>query len=356
MAGTRLLVLMLVYEMLISCNSSPTKPNLGKYIKPNILWPAVPKRPFVTVWNVDTHSCKENYNISIDLSYFDIVINPNQTGEGDQIVIFYSTYLGLYPHFDDNGNPINGGIPQLGNISAHYEKCVNDVEAYMPNKDFNGLAVIDWESWRPLWAWNSWDNGLLYQNASIEKVQKEHPDWPLKNITEKAKSEFESAAKAYWLGTIELVSFLRPNAKWGYYLYPDCYNYDKTGTDLTCHNDTLARNDEIQWLFDASTALYPSTYLGSWFKNMSTAKVYTTNRINEAKRVDYNRPGHANIPIYAYNNLVYRKTRDFLILADLNATSGLAAILGTSGVVLWGEYMDNSKNICLDRPIYKTFV
>ena len=326
--------------------------NFGKYMKSNILWPAVPQRPFVTVWNIDTSACKKKYNVSIDLSYFDIVVNPNQTRSGVNIVIFYAPLLGFYPRFDEDKKPINGGIPQLGNITAHFEKCVKDVEKSMPDKNFEGLAVIDWEAWRPLWPWNGWGNGKIYQQASIDKVRKEHPDWPAKNITEKAATEFEEAAKSYMLGTVELVRLIRPKAKWGYYLYPDCYNYDKTGADLSCHNDTLVRNDKIQWLFDISTALYPSTYLGLWFKNKATANEYTMNRINEAKRVDYDRPGNMSIPIYVYNNLVYRNTRDFLSIHDLDATSGMAAVLGASGVVLWADYMDNSKNICLELSHY----
>ena len=326
--------------------------NTKKYAKQRILWPALPDRPFVTVWNIDTNLCKEKYNISIDLTYFDIVTNPNQTRDGNEIVIFYAPLLGLYPRYDDNGKPVNGGIPQLGNITAHFEKCYQDVDEKIPDKDFEGLAVIDWESWRPLWAWNGWGAGLIYQNASIAKVKKEHPDWPAKNVTELAATEFENAAKSYMLGTLQLVKSLRPKAKWGFYLYPDCFNYDKTGMILTCQNNTLVRNDEIQWLFDSSTALYPSTYLGTWFKNKPAAKDYTWNRINEAKRVDSHRPGHTSIPIYVYNNLVYRKTRDFLVPADINATSGTAAILGASGVVLWADYMDNSKNICVELSHY----
>ena len=325
---------------------------LGSYLKQNILQPMIPDRPFVAVWNVNTADCKEKYNVSVDLSAFDIVINSNETRDGDKIMIFYSSKLGLYPRIDDDGRLINGGIPQLGDLAAHYEKCVQDVQERIPDKDYDGLAVIDWESWRPLWAWISWGQGLVYQSISIDKVRNEHPDWSEENITTQAAFEFEAAAKSYMLGTLELVKFLRPKAKWGYYLYPDCHNYAKTGSDLSCHNDTISRNDEIQWLFNASTALYPSTYLGLWFKDDPRAAVYTANRVNEAKRVDSNRPGNVNIPVYAYNNLVYRLTREFLHIRDVESSSGVAAMLGASGVVLWGNYMATSKDVCLNVSHY----
>ena len=284
---------------------------IDMYTKSNIFSPVLPDRPFVSVWNIDTGACERTYNVSIDLTYFDIVINPNQTRDGDKMVIFYAADLGRYPRFDGSGKPIYGGIPQASNITAHYEKCVLDIKAFIPDENFEGLAVIDWESWRPVWENNGWGKLKVYQTASIEKVQKEHPSLPLVNATTQAKIEFEKAAKSYMFGTLELGRLVRPKAKWGYYLYPDCYNYDKTGQDLTCHKEIIAKNNEQQWLFDASTALYPSTYLGSWFKNQSSAAEYTANRVNEAKRVDFNRPFNISVPIYVYNNLVYRHTRDF---------------------------------------------
>ena len=322
------------------------------FFKRNILYPPLPQRPFVTVWNIDTSECQKKYNVTINLQSFDIVINNNQTRNGDKMVIFYSNNLGLYPNFDSSGNPVNGGIPQLGNLTAHLNKCIKDIETFIPHENFSGLAVIDWESWRPLWAWEGWGSGLIYQTASIKKVQKDHPDWHIKNITEQAQKEFESAAKSYMLQTVKLARSLRPKAQWGFYLFPDCYNYAKNGSDFTCHNDTIIRNNKIEWLFTASTGLYPSTYLGTWFKNQSTAIDYTTNRINEAKRVDANRYDNITIPIYVYNNLVYRETREFLLYQDVKHSSGIAAMLGASGVVLWGDYMDNSKDICMKLSKY----
>ncbi|XP_076805495.1 hyaluronidase-1-like [Clavelina lepadiformis] len=328
---------------------------IEKYLKPAtatpILSPPLPQRPFLAVWNIDTSACKSKYNVEIDLSSFDIVNNPHETRDGDNMVIFYSSVFGVYPYIDDNGTAINGGIPQLGNISKHLEKCVEDIQKYIPDEDFKGLAVIDWESWMPLWQWIGWGTGLLYQNASKAKVKREHPDWSDAEILAQAKIEFESAAKSYFLATLNLATFMRPKASWGFYKLPDCYNYDKTGYNFTCRDDVMEANDKIQWLFDHSTALYPSTYLGIWFKNQTKAVDYTAYRVLEAQRVDNNIPGVA-VPVYAYNNLVYRKTNEFLTLKDVIDSSGVAVVLGASGVVLWGDHMDNTKEKCEEVKAY----
>ena len=69
--------------------------------------PPLPNKPFITVWNTP------KWNVSLDLSAFDIVVNKDQKRCGEYIVIFYDTQLGLYPYFDSNGKAFNGGLPQV---------------------------------------------------------------------------------------------------------------------------------------------------------------------------------------------------------------------------------------------------
>ena len=68
-------------------------------------------KPFVTIWNVPSEKCLRSFGVDIDLSAFDIVVNTGGTFEGDNMVIFYE--LGLYPYIDDDGNFVNGGLPQV---------------------------------------------------------------------------------------------------------------------------------------------------------------------------------------------------------------------------------------------------
>ena len=75
--------------------------------------PSLPNRPFVTVWNTPTDRCKPKWNVSLDLSAFDFVVNRDQRWCGEYIVIFYNKQLGLYPYFDRDGKAVNGGLPQV---------------------------------------------------------------------------------------------------------------------------------------------------------------------------------------------------------------------------------------------------
>ena len=314
--------------------------------------PALPKRPFISVWNIETGECDSQYGVNIDLNQFDIVNNNKQTRNGNIAVIFYANLLGKYPYYDNNKKPINGGLPQLGNLTSHLHKCIFDIKHYIPDPEFSGLSVIDWEPWTPLWSNMGWGKRKFYQIASIDYVKKRYPHLNDNEVIDKAKSEYENAAKSYIVETLKICKKMRPKAKWGFYLYPDCYNYNKNSNDLNCPPQQILRDNEIQWMFDTSTALYPSTYLGYWFKNSNRTKYYTAHRVSEAKRVDYNRPGNVSIPIFVYNNLVYRKTRTFLTLKDLVSSSGISAVLGASGVVLWGDLMHSSKEQCLKLSKY----
>lgn len=66
--------------------------------------------------------------------------------------------------------PRNGGVPQEGNIDLHLQRLKASIEDQVP-EDFDGLGVIDFEAWRPVWAQNF---GTLraYQAYSI-KVERE---------------------------------------------------------------------------------------------------------------------------------------------------------------------------------------
>ena len=75
--------------------------------------PPLPNKPFITVWNTPTDRCEPEWNVSLDLSAFDIVVNKDQKWCGEYIVIFYDTQLGLYPYLDSNGKAFIGGLPQV---------------------------------------------------------------------------------------------------------------------------------------------------------------------------------------------------------------------------------------------------
>lgn len=64
-------------------------------------------------------------------------------------------------------------------------------------------------------------------------------------------------------GMLAMGRAMRPSYFWGFYLFPNCYNYGWEEPDYTgrCSKEVRRQNDELLWLWESSTALYPSVYL-----------------------------------------------------------------------------------------------
>uniref|UniRef100_A0A8B9F9F6 Hyaluronidase n=1 Tax=Amazona collaria TaxID=241587 RepID=A0A8B9F9F6_9PSIT len=317
--------------------------------------PLVLHKPFMVVWNAPTEQCRLRYKVDLDLSIFDIVSNINETLSGSNVTIFYHTHLGYYPYYSDNGDPVNGGVPQNESLIKHLNKAKSDIDYCIPMKKFQGLAVIDWENWRPQWDRN-WGNKSIYRNKSLEMVRRRHPQWSEDRIRKVAKEEFENAGKSFMNNTILLAEHMRPNGLWGYYLYPDCYNYDYKEHPQTytgkCPAIESARNDLLLWLWKESTALYPSIYLDYILKSSPNALKFVHYRVKEAIRVASMARKDYVLPVFVYSRPFYAYTfhrrRGLLIsLRDLVNTIGESAALGAAGVVLWGSMQyASSKESC----------
>ena len=73
----------------------------------------------------------------------------------------------------------------------------------------------------------------------------------------------QAAARSFMSETLSLGRRLRPNYLWGFYLFPNCYNHGwlEPGYTGRCSPEVRAQNDQLLWLWEASSALYPSVYL-----------------------------------------------------------------------------------------------
>uniref|UniRef100_A0A493T079 Hyaluronidase n=1 Tax=Anas platyrhynchos platyrhynchos TaxID=8840 RepID=A0A493T079_ANAPP len=287
--------------------------------------PLLLHKPFIVVWNAPTEQCRLRYKVDLDLSIFDIASNTNETLSGSNVTIFYHTHLGYYPYYSDNGDP-------------HLNKAKSDIDYCIPLKKFQGLAVIDWENWRPQWDRN-WGSKSIYRNKSLEMVRRQHPQWSEDKIRKVAKEEFENAGKSFMNNTILLAEHMRPNGLWGYYLYPDCYNYDYKEHPQTytgkCPAIESSRNDLLLWLWKESTALYPSIYLDYVLKSSP----------NALKFVHY----RCFLKLFLVLGLwlCFLTFFGLLLQTDLVNTIGESAALGAAGVVLWGSMQyASSKESC----------
>ncbi|XP_054473121.1 hyaluronidase-1 [Anoplopoma fimbria] len=296
--------------------------------------------PFITMWNAPTASCLSQYGVDLDLGTFSIVRNVNQTFMGQNITIFYADKLGLYPRYTSQDVAINGGVPQNASLEEHLRVASENIHTLIPDRDFQGLAVVDWESWRPIWKRN-WDSKKIYWEGSEALVRARHPDWSPEKVEAAAQVEFEEAARKFMEDTLKLGQQERPNGLWGYYGFPNCYNYysDKSiNYTGECPPIELKRNNELLWLWNVSSAFYPDIYLSLEMRHLGReVLLYTHHRTLEAMRAGALLTPSTR-PVFPYARIVYTYTLDFLSQEHLVYTIGESAALGSAGVVLWGDH------------------
>lgn len=308
-------------------------------------WPLYSQKPVLLAWNAPTQECAPRHGVTLSLDQFDIVASPNEGFVRQNLTIFYKERLGLYPYYE-HGTAVNGGLPQLASLSQHYEKMPEGLQKYIREPEAKGLAVIDWEEWRPLWIRN-WYRKDIYRNKSREMVAKKNPKWTPEQVGKVAQQEFELSAQKFMLETLRLAKNLRPNQLWGFYLFPDCYNHDYR-TDLKnytgrCPAVEVARNDQLNWLWMECTAFFPSIYMGSVLRSTKYGRLFVRNRVKEAMRLASVGDGLAR-PVFVYTRPTYISQMALLTETDLVSTIGESVALGAAGVIFWGDtsYADSS--------------
>lgn len=275
--------------------------------------PMIKGHPFVAIWNAPTEKCQK-LHIPLDTSAFQAVTTTNAV-TGQFLTIFYENRLGRYPKVDTRKHKLyRGGFPQKGNLTEHLAKARQQIDYYITEDSSPGLAVIDWESWRPLWDQN-FGSKRIYQKLSINYAMQKAPFSSSREISKLAKSQFEQAGRLFMEKTISLGIGERPSRRWGFYLFPDCRNYGWYSSDYTgkCSSKTQKQNNQMMWLWEHSTALYPSIYLHQSLKNSPKAALYVRNRVEEAVRVAMLPKRPYTMPIYVYSRPLYRQqTRKYL--------------------------------------------
>lgn len=136
----------------------------------------------------------------------------------------------------------NGGVPQQGNLDEHLSVFRTHLNELVPDPSNNGLAIIDFESWRPVYRQNF---GTLqpYRDLSEEIERKRHPFMPNQRIEAEATRNFEAAARQFMEYSISTARKLRPHAKWGYYGLPYCFNGRDTSIE-ECPREVKKENDK----------------------------------------------------------------------------------------------------------------
>ncbi|KAJ8269139.1 hypothetical protein COCON_G00117460 [Conger conger] len=301
--------------------------------------PLIGRKPFIAAWNAPLDLCTSKYNISANLNLFHINGSPRALRTGQNVTIFYANRLGHYPHYTEQGRAVNGGLPQNCSLESHLRKARRDICHYIPSEDFRGLAVIDWEYWRPQWGRN-WHKKDIYRRKSRELVSRAYVNVTAEQVEELAQRRFERSAMAFMQSTLELGISTRPHGLWGFYLYPDCHNYNLHERNYTgsCPLLESLRNDELLWLWNSSTALFPSIAIRRSHANSVSNLHFSQYRVLESLRIASLTSTDFDLPTFVYLRLGYRdEALTFLSTKDLIHTIGESAALGAAGFVIWGD-------------------
>ena len=98
------------------------------------------------------------------------------------------------------------GEVHLPSFAVHLERYRVSLAALIPEADYEGICLLDFEHWRADWNSSSWQN----RERSVEFAGG--------NIS-LAKQQWEDATRAFMLATINETRVMRPGCKIGWYGY-----------------------------------------------------------------------------------------------------------------------------------------
>ena len=165
--------------------------------------------PYEIYWNV-----AEKDPDGIDLSRYHIfTANFTQTGDGCSNPGCNPWSQGVFPTISGSGQIVNGGVPQNANLTWHLEALVSGLDQWIPDPDWAGNAVLDFEAWTTVWELNyspgDW-HGVRYPDYSLKLEKERHPDWDEKQIFKQARQSFNASALQFFADTLKTLTKLRP--------------------------------------------------------------------------------------------------------------------------------------------------
>ncbi|XP_055318699.1 hyaluronidase Tab y 2.0101-like [Sitodiplosis mosellana] len=306
-------------------------------------------KPFTLYWNIPSFMCRQFKLPPINVTEkYGIVQNEDDAFRGSAISILYDP--GKFPALLENSSSRalvqrNGGVPQQGNLNEHLQVFQKHVNELVPNSNNDGLAIIDFESWRPVYRQNF---GTLqpYRDLSEQIERKRHPLMPNKRIEAEATRNFEKAGRTFIESSIDLARKMRPRAKWGYYGLPYCFNSKGTSIE-DCPREVKEENNRTQWIYDASDVIYPSVYMTEQILPNDRARM-VRGRVKESIRLARRSRNPQKPRVIAYFRYVFTDTKKYLNQKDTYEALNTVKSIGGDGVVLWGSSFDlNTKSKCV---------
>lgn len=182
------------------------------------------------------------------------------------VQVFYEWNTGIFPvagmhvvEMDENY------------MTRHMDRLRQAVATQLPDANATGYGALDYEGWTPSWDFiiNVPSNqGPLAHDLDIKDDWKDYirqyRPHLLTGLTADLQEQvfaqtFNESARRFFLATLAECKRLRPNVKWGYYLYPPRRYYDYLRQDrLVAWRERHRR--ELSWLYDAQDAFFPDIY------------------------------------------------------------------------------------------------
>jgi hyaluronoglucosaminidase len=196
----------------------------------------------------------------------------------------------------------------------HRAAIASLVEERLPNPDWAGVGIFDWEDWRPLYDTN-YDSLSSYQEYSQRLVRAEQPTLNASQVVAEAERQFNEGAREIFLLTLRTAQSLRPKGQWGFYQYP-YFSHDRA----------------LMWLWAEVDVLLPSLY--------SRDAADATTGVNDSLVVAEMVQAATGIrPLILPYLWLWPHTR-LLSPGLLDAGVQVSAALGADGLILWGSYSD----------------
>ncbi len=274
-----------------------------------------------------------------DVNYSGSVVIPGR------VAVFLEHQFGRYPRIV-NGREANGGIPQNVDMADHLSRVRRDIERALPDPNFDGYAVIDFEAWKPDWA--SPKLGDEYREASRRRVRLRNPGLSAAQVEARAAQEWNDAAREFLLETLTEAKRVRPDAVWGFYGY------------LGDHDDDTGLEEGMDWLWDEVDGFFPSIYQRmvterNWSRTRGTVSMQEA-RDRVRSKMDAARDIADGRPIVPFVWRLYKPQNPLrggqpLSELDFEMSFAYPLELGAEGLILWDNVNSRQQQRALESAL-----
>ena len=311
-----------------------------------------PVKEYLAHWGVGTWLSRTrgvDYQAQIDLT---------GTPIKRDVVILYESWLGNFPYAGPHMVDNNAAM------SAHISKISRDLTQFIPDVNFSGYAVIDYETWFPAWTRLLNTPSTLAADARDSDFKNDWEDHIRRNRPQvlaglsgdayqrALATTFDQAAQRFYLETLRECKRLRPKAKWGFYGFP----YGEYYVTYAPYRDRwkALNTNEMTWMWDASDALFPHVYSvihtvedrepvrGRPENSPAQNAEYILENVREAVRVSRGKPVLAFVHFKHHPNAGRQWENVWVPDTVIRQNLELPKQAGAIGVVIW-DFLENEQ-------------